>query len=114
MPAGALSLKIWPEADVWLERMEAYRPDRAENEVVRLDLAGSRFLRLLCALRVIHHGYRRAYPSTRHASSWNRDTARTGVAGAGSCESGEFGHLGNVWKEQIWLIDMQHLWLRSL
>jgi hypothetical protein len=46
-------LKIWPEADVWLERMEAYRPDRADNEVVQLDLAGSGFLGLPCALRVI-------------------------------------------------------------
>ena len=33
--------------------MEAYRPNRADNEVVRLDLAGSEFLRLLCTLRVI-------------------------------------------------------------
>jgi hypothetical protein len=33
--------------------MEAYRPDRADNEVVRLNLAGSGFLRLLCPLRVI-------------------------------------------------------------
>jgi hypothetical protein len=33
--------------------MEAYYPDRADNEVVRLDLAGSGFLRLLGALRVI-------------------------------------------------------------
>jgi hypothetical protein len=33
--------------------MEAYRSDRADNEVVRLDLAGLGFLRLLCALRVI-------------------------------------------------------------
>ena len=53
IPAAALYSKIWPEADVWLERMEAYRSDRADNEVVRLDLAGSGFLRLLCALRVI-------------------------------------------------------------
>jgi len=52
-PAGALCSKVWPEADVWLERMEAYRPGRADNDVVRLDLAGSGFLRLLCALRVI-------------------------------------------------------------
>src|SRR2546421_10843331 len=33
--------------------MEAYRPDKADNEVVRLDLAGSGFLRLLRALRVV-------------------------------------------------------------
>jgi hypothetical protein len=33
--------------------MEAYHPDRADNEVVRLDLAGSGFLRLLHTLRVI-------------------------------------------------------------
>jgi hypothetical protein len=52
-PPPALCSKIWPEADAWLERMEAYRPDRPDNKVVRLDLAGSGFLRLLCALRVI-------------------------------------------------------------
>jgi hypothetical protein len=52
-PPAALCSKIWPEADVWLERMEAYRPGSADNEVVRLDLAGSGFLRLLGALRVI-------------------------------------------------------------
>jgi hypothetical protein len=52
-PPPALCSKIWPEADLWLERMEAYRPDRADNEVMRLDLAGSGFLRLLGALRVI-------------------------------------------------------------
>jgi len=34
-------------------RMEAYHPDRDDDEVVRLDLAGSGFLRLLCALRVV-------------------------------------------------------------
>jgi hypothetical protein len=33
--------------------MEAYRPGKVDNEVVRLDLAGSGFLRLLRALRVI-------------------------------------------------------------
>lgn len=52
-PPAALCSKIWPEADLWLERMEAYRPGRADNEVVRLDLAGSVFLYLLDALRVI-------------------------------------------------------------
>ena len=53
MPDEALCAKIWPEADVWLERMEAYHPDRTDNEVVRLDLAGSGFLRLLRTLRVV-------------------------------------------------------------
>ena len=53
VPEEALCSKIWPETDVWLKRMEAYHPDRADNEVVRLDLAGSGFLRLLRALRVI-------------------------------------------------------------
>ena len=52
-PPEALCSKIWPEADAWLQRMEAYRPNRAENEVVRLDLAGSGFLRLLRVLRVV-------------------------------------------------------------
>src|SRR5436305_11011395 len=52
-PPAALCLKIWPEVDVWLERMKAYRPEKADNEVVRLDLAGSGFLRLLRALRVV-------------------------------------------------------------
>jgi hypothetical protein len=33
--------------------MEAYHPDRTDNEVVRLDLAGSGFLRLLRTVRVI-------------------------------------------------------------
>jgi hypothetical protein len=33
--------------------MEAYHPDRTDNEVIRLDLAGSGFLRLLRALRVV-------------------------------------------------------------
>jgi hypothetical protein len=53
MPEEALYSKIWPETDIWLERMEAYHPDRTGNEVVRLDLAGSGFLRLLRTLRVI-------------------------------------------------------------
>ena len=53
VPEEALCSKIWPETDVWLKRMEAYHPGRAENEVARLDLAGSGFLRLLRALRVI-------------------------------------------------------------
>jgi len=33
--------------------MEAYHPDRDDNEVVRLDLAGTGFLRLLRVLRVV-------------------------------------------------------------
>jgi hypothetical protein len=49
----ALCSRIWPETDIWLKRMEDYHPDRTDNEVVRLDLAGSGFLRLLRALRVI-------------------------------------------------------------
>ena len=53
IPDEALCTRIWPEVDVWLERMEAYHPDRTDNEVVRLDLAGSGFLRLLRTLRVI-------------------------------------------------------------
>jgi hypothetical protein len=53
VPDEALSSQIWPEADVWLQRMEAYHPDSPDNEVVRLDLAGSGFLRLLRTLRVI-------------------------------------------------------------
>jgi Centromere DNA-binding protein complex CBF3 subunit, domain 2 len=52
-PDETLCARIWPETDVWLERMEAYHPDRADNEVVRLNLAGSGFLRLLRMLRVI-------------------------------------------------------------
>jgi hypothetical protein len=52
-PEEALCTHIWPETDVWLQRMEAYHPDRTDNEVVRLDLAGSGFLRLLRALRVV-------------------------------------------------------------
>jgi len=53
VPDEALSSQIWPEVDVWLRRMEAYDPDSPDNEVVRLDLAGSGFLRLLRTLRVI-------------------------------------------------------------
>ena len=49
----ALCLKIWPKTDVWLKRIETYHPNRADNKVVRLNLTGSRFLRLLRALRVI-------------------------------------------------------------
>jgi hypothetical protein len=50
-PDEALCARIWPEVDVWLERMEAYHPDRTDNEVVRLDLAGSGFRGLLRELR---------------------------------------------------------------
>ena len=53
VPEEALYLKIWPEADVWLKRIKTYHPDRADNKVVRLDLTGSGFLRLLRMLRVI-------------------------------------------------------------
>jgi hypothetical protein len=53
VPEESLSSKVWPEADVWLQRMESYHPDKADNEVVRLDLAGSGFLRLIRELRVI-------------------------------------------------------------
>ena len=52
-PEETLCTQIWPELDVWLQRMEAYHPDRTDNEVVRLDLAGSGFLRLLRTLRVV-------------------------------------------------------------
>ena len=52
-PEEAPGTQIWPETDVWLQRMEAYHPDRTDNEVVRLDLAGSGFLRLLRTLRVV-------------------------------------------------------------
>ncbi|KAN0068023.1 hypothetical protein V8E54_013951 [Elaphomyces granulatus] len=39
VPGESLASKVWPEADIWLQRMESYHPDRADNEVVRLDLA---------------------------------------------------------------------------
>ena len=48
-----LCLKIWPKTNVWLKRMETYYLERANNKVVRLNLTGLGFLRLLCALRVI-------------------------------------------------------------
>ena len=53
VPEETLCLKIWPKTNVWLKRMEAYHLGRADNKVVRLDLAGLGFLRLLHALRVI-------------------------------------------------------------
>jgi len=49
----ALCLKIWPKTNVWLKRIEAYYLGRANNKVIRLDLAGLGFLRLLYTLRVI-------------------------------------------------------------
>jgi Centromere DNA-binding protein complex CBF3 subunit, domain 2 len=52
-PEEALCTQVWPETDVWLQCREAYHPDRTDNEVIRLDLAGSGFLRLLRALRVV-------------------------------------------------------------
>ena len=48
-----LCSRIWPVADVWLARMEAYHPDRQDNEVVRYDLAGCGFLRLLRVLQEV-------------------------------------------------------------
>jgi len=53
VPEKALYLKIWPETNVWLKRMETYYLKRADNEVVRLNLTGLGFLRLLRVLRVI-------------------------------------------------------------
>ena len=54
VPEESLSSKVWPEADVWLQRMESYHPDKADNEVVRLGLAGSGFLRLIRELRTTY------------------------------------------------------------
>ena len=51
-PEEVLSTQIWLETDIWLQRMEVYHSDRTDNEVVRLNLAGSRFLRLR-TLRVV-------------------------------------------------------------
>ena len=48
-----LYLKIWPNTNVWLKCIETYYPDRADNKVIRLNLAGLGFLRLFYALRVI-------------------------------------------------------------
>ena len=53
LPDEALCSRIWPEVDLWMKRMESFHPDRDDNEVVQLDLAGTGFLRLLRALRVI-------------------------------------------------------------
>ena len=49
----ALYLKIWPKTNVWLKRIETYYLERADNKVIRLNLTGLGFLRLLYALRVI-------------------------------------------------------------
>ena len=53
MPEEALCLKIWPETNVWLKHIKTYHSDRADNEVIWLDLVGSGFLHLLCVFRVI-------------------------------------------------------------
>ncbi len=53
IPDETLCSKIWPEADVWLDHMESYHPSKEDNKVVRLDLAGSGFLRLLRVLRIV-------------------------------------------------------------
>ena len=34
VPEEALYLKIWPETNVWLKRIETYYPERANNKVV--------------------------------------------------------------------------------
>jgi Centromere DNA-binding protein complex CBF3 subunit, domain 2 len=52
VPEEALCLKIWPKTNIWLKRIEAYHPGRADNKVVRLNLTGLGFLHLR-ALRVI-------------------------------------------------------------
>jgi hypothetical protein len=101
-PPAALCSKIWPEADLWLERMEAYRPDRADNEVMRLDLAGSGFLRLLGALRVIPLQdsvvLRKAFPlhspwkdSLFHCKEYRRFAARVEDSLANVVTSPSFG-----------------------
>ena len=53
MPKEALCLKIWLETNIQLKYIKTYYLDRADNKVVRFDLAGSGFLRLFCAFRVI-------------------------------------------------------------
>ena len=53
VPDELLCSKIWPKVDIWLDQIEAYHPDRDDNEVVMLNLAGLRFLHLLCAFRMI-------------------------------------------------------------
>ena len=53
VPEEALYLKIWPKTNVWLKRIKTYYLDRADNKVIRLNLMGLGFLRLLRALRVI-------------------------------------------------------------
>ena len=53
VPEEVLYLKIWPKTDVWLKYMETYHPERADNKIIRLNLTGLGFLRLLHMLRVI-------------------------------------------------------------
>jgi centromere DNA-binding complex CBF3 subunit-like protein len=42
---------VWPEADEWLAKMEAFRPGSSRN---RMDLAGPGFLRLVRVLRTVN------------------------------------------------------------
>jgi len=53
VPEKALYLKIWPKTDVWLKHIETYHLEKADNKVIRLNLTGLGFLRLLYTLRVI-------------------------------------------------------------
>jgi len=53
VPEKALCLNIWPKTNIWLKYIEAYYLGRADNKVIRLNLTGLGFLRLLYALRVI-------------------------------------------------------------
>ena len=53
MPEEAFYLKIWPKTDIWLKHIKTYHLNRANNEVIQLNLAGSGFLHFLCILRVI-------------------------------------------------------------
>ena len=52
-PPPELTRLIWPEVDEWLAKMDAFRPGSKCNQVQRLDLAGSGFLRLLRVLRTV-------------------------------------------------------------
>jgi Centromere DNA-binding protein complex CBF3 subunit, domain 2 len=47
VPEESLSSKVWPEADIWLQRMESYHPTSPTMRSC-VDLAGSGFL---CRLR---------------------------------------------------------------
>ena len=49
----ALYLKILPEINIWLKCIETYHLDRANNEVVQLNLISLKFLYFLCIFRVI-------------------------------------------------------------